>query len=253
LLPFGLGVVVWAYAHRGARPGPIAFVLGVWLALLVSSVLVQTRDVEARRTMSVSRALVQSTVHPSKLFAPITTKPDAEMVPAFAAALQVIPNEFRFGYGKWLLRDLITRPVPRQLWPHKPFPPREQVIDRLWPQEYVSRTANPEFSVLLALYMDAGAVGIAIGMALLGAGARVLYEWFMDNSTSLHAQVVFALSLGVFIDALRDSPVDSAIRFAFLAGPLFAIFRYARFASSADKRSGYRLWAPQLAGADNRA
>jgi hypothetical protein len=101
--------------------------------------------------------------------------------------------------------------------------------------------------------MDGGLIGIAFGMTFLGAGARVLYEWFMHNSTSLYAQVVFALSLGVFIDALRDSPVDSAIRFAFLVGPLFAIFRYARLARSPDRRSGYRLWAPQLAGADNRA
>jgi hypothetical protein len=99
--------------------------------------------------------------------------------------------------------------------------------------------------------MDAGVVGIAIGMTLLGACARAFYEWFIHNSSSLHAQVVYALSLGVFIDALRDSPVDSAIRFAFLVGPLFVIFRHARVADKSDNRSAYRL-LPQLAGADSR-
>src|SRR5437763_11272715 len=127
-----------------------------------------------------------------------------------------------------MLRDVLTRPVPRQLWSHKPLPPREQVIQHLWPREYSLRAANPEFSVLLSLYMDFGISGIALGMALIGVAAGSLYEWFLRNSGSLEAQVAFALSLGVFVDVLRDSVVDSAIRLAFLVGPLVIIYRFAQ-------------------------
>ena len=232
LLPLLLGGVVLMYARQKRRPGPLAFGAGLLIAVIGSSVLMQTRDSRNTGRVSFAETTVQTISHPARALDPLTKQGDAEMVPAFAAALQIIPNDIPFKYGRAMASDLLTRPVPRQLWPAKPITPREQIIQHLWPREYALHIANPEFSVLLTLYLDFGAAGIAVGLGVLGILARALYEWFRKNEDTLKAQTVFALSLGIFVDSLRDSPVDSFTRFAFIVAPLLFVFRWARFSTA---------------------
>ena len=196
LLPLALGFVAFRYIRRGRRPGTLALCIGAAIALVGSSVLLQTRDATDRARGSLLATAAQTVSHPARILDPVTKQGDAEMVPAFAAALQVIPAEVPFAHGRAMALDFLTRPVPRQLWPGKPVAPREQIIAHLWPHEYASHIANPEFSVLLSLYLDFGVAGIAFGLAILGILARALYAWFNNRANSLRGQLVFALFAG---------------------------------------------------------
>src|SRR5690606_31795035 len=105
---------------------------------------------------------------PSLMLDPFISGQDLAMAPALAASLQYIPEDISYMMGAATTGDLITRPLPRVAWPGKPMPPREQVIETMWPAEYRHRVANPEFSVLLVLFLDAGIFSVMAGMVMLG-------------------------------------------------------------------------------------
>ena len=111
--------------------------------------------------------------NPSAVLQPITSQDDAEQAELLAAAVSQNPVGDRYRFGRATFGDTITRAVPRLLWPDKPKPPREDVISRFWPAEYRSGAANPEFSVMLALWLGLRWPGVLIGLFVLGLGSRL--------------------------------------------------------------------------------
>jgi hypothetical protein len=144
--------------------------------------------------------------------------------------LIVVPSQVHFQYGKALLTDLFTRPVPRAVWPGKPRPPREEIIRDLFPTQYVSggRIVNPEFSALLIFYMDFGAIGCVLGMAVYGILARWLYAYFQRNRGTIYARLLLAIGVPLIIAAVRDSPVDTFSLYAVFLGPVVVAFHVSR-------------------------
>ena len=140
------------------------------------------------------------------------------MAAALAAALT---HDFGYRFGGATVGDLITRPIPRELWSGKPRPVHEQVVARVWPQFYPG--LNPAFSPLLSFYWDLGIAGVAIGMALFGFGARGVYDWFRARETTLAAQLLFSSSLWFVVIGIRNDPVDTAVFALFLVAPVIAI------------------------------
>lgn len=230
LFLFAAAVLVFFYVSRGRRPGVVALVVGIGLAVAFSSYLLSVRNAEARRSGEVGKS-VNVFTSPSRALAPITEGPDASMAPAFAAALGIVPEERPFMYGRAVVGDLAVRPIPRELWRGKPLPPREEIIAALWPIEYERETANPEFSVLLYFYLDFGIAAVFVGMAVLGILARLLYEYFRLHERNVVAQVLFAASLPFVVLGMRDSPVDTAFHAVLVLVPLSAIFLLARVKS----------------------
>jgi hypothetical protein len=157
--------------------------------------------------------------------------PDSEMAATFAAALTVIPESLGHSYGETIFGDLVIRPIPRPLWEGKPLPPRERLVATLWPSEQEGDAINPEFSVLLYLYWDFGLIGVAIGLALAGAGCKTLYHYLTDRKTDTAAQALYALALWFVVIGLRNSPVDTLNLAAFMVAPAWLVFRFARPAS----------------------
>jgi hypothetical protein len=150
------------------------------------------------------------------------------MAPVLAAALTVIPRELPHSYGATIFGDLVTRPIPRIVWPTKPEPPRERLIATLWPAESARGSINVEFSVLLYFYWDFGLIGVAVGLAALGVGARWLYEYFLARPESLSAQLTYSVAVWFIVIGLRNSPVDTFITGVFIGGPLIVIFKLAK-------------------------
>jgi hypothetical protein len=231
LLPFVGGAVVYWYVTRQRRPGFLLLALAATAALAGSAVLLGIRDASTREQRGLAPVVMDVLTDPAKIVAPLTTGGDNEMAPALAAVMGAMPERIPHTWGMATLGDLVIRPIPRALWPGKPLAPREQVIATLWPAEYSTKgmkLANPEFSILLYFDLDFGFPGIVLGMALFGLGARVAYEYFLRfGATSTLVRLLFALLVPFMVIALRDSPVDTADKAAFIVLPLWLTFRLA--------------------------
>jgi hypothetical protein len=219
LLPLLGGLLVLWYVLQGRRPSVRSVALLALAAVCLSYVLVVVRDPERRGDLSGEvRRVVE---RPHAILYPLTGGEDAEMVPALAGALTAIPDELGYRFGAATLGDLVSRPIPRELWADKPLPAREQVIRQVWPQFYPG--LNPTFTPILAFYRDLSVAGVVIGMALLGIAARVLYAWFRARSESFAAQLLFAATVWFTVIAIRNDPVDTVVFALFLVAPVIAI------------------------------
>jgi hypothetical protein len=223
LLPFLGGIFIFFYLRRSARPGLLIILVLACTVLFMSTFLSDLRG-RSTRGETASETFVNIVSHPSRVANHLTRGPDSEMAPVFAAALRVIPSELRHTYGTTIFGDLGTRPIPRAIWPSKPEPPRDRLIATLWPRESEKGSINPEFSVLLYFYWDFGPVGVVLGLAAFGIGARYLYSYFLSRKGQLSAQLLYAVGVWFIAIGVRDSPVDTFIRAVFMIGPLLAIF-----------------------------
>lgn len=226
LLPFLGGLFVLVYLRRSARPSAWTLVALAVVALLASTFLSDLRG-RGTRGETVAETVVRATT-PSRVADSVLTGPDSEMAPVLAAALAVIPEKLRHTYGRTIFGDLLVRPVPRPLWEDKPLIPRHRLVATVWPVEYANGTMNPEFSALLYFYWDIGVVGVLLGLAAYGIIARYLYAYFLRNSEHLYVQVLYSICLWFLVIGLRDSPVDTLVRAAFMVAPIWIIFRVAR-------------------------
>lgn len=219
------GVIVYLYVSRGKRPSTRFLCLLGAFALVASAVTLVTRNANERESRGVGAAITNIVTNPENVIAPVTEGDDASMAPLLATALLIIPEDIPHMHGAAFFGDLLFRPIPRQLWPNKPIPPRERITSTLWPR---SPFLNLEYSVLMIGYLDFGLLGVTTLMSILGIALRTLYVYFVRNALDLGAQLVFASTLPVVVSALRDGPVDTITRIVFVVVPLWLILRLAQ-------------------------
>lgn len=219
LLPLVGGVFVLAYLVRDRRPRARTLAIVAAAALLASFFIGYLRDpTDALTTRSAAKDLRH---RPQAVLDPILRGADAEMVLALSAALTVVPDRLPHRYGGATVGSLLTRPIPRELWPGKPLSPGEKVVSTIWPQYFPD--LNPAFSPLLVFYWDFGLAGVAFGMLVFGASARLLYDWFRRYQHAFGAQLVYSVALWFVVIACRDeTPAVVAIA-SFIFLPVVAI------------------------------
>jgi hypothetical protein len=219
LLPMLGGIFVLAYVIRERRPPTRVLAAIAVLSLFGSYFLLQTRDPTDQA--SARSAIEELSDQPQQVLDPVLHGADAEMVLALSAALTVVPEELHHRWGGATLGNLVTRPIPREVWSGKPRPPGETVVATVWPHLYPG--LDPAFSPLLVLYWDFGIPGVALGMALFGIAARTLYEWFLRHRRALAAQLTFAIGVWFVVIGVRNDPVDTIVLAAFVLGPAIVI------------------------------
>jgi hypothetical protein len=232
LLPFLGGIFVLCYVQRSARPSLVTVTAVAVLALFGSALLSDLRG-RTDRNEPVGETVVRA-ASPSRVADSVLKGPDTEMAATLAAALTVIPERLPHTYGTTIFRDLLVRPIPRPLWSGKPEVPRNELKAVLWPREYANGALNPEFSALLYFYWDFDLLGVVVGLVAYGVAARWLYEYFLRHPEHLSVQVFYALALWFVVIGLRDSPVDTLRRAAFIVVPLWVLFRLARSSARAQ-------------------
>jgi hypothetical protein len=223
LLPLFGGLLVFAYVGRGRRPGLPMLVVMLAGALVASYALLLYRYPESRS--GVLPALESIGRHPSRPFRPILRGRDAEMAPVLAGALQVVPKKLHYRYGGAVLGDLVSRPIPRQLWNGKPDPPDQKVTETTWPG--TTPYFDPSYTPVLFFYWDFGIYGVIAGMAVFGLAARAFFEWFLRFRDRLSAQLIFAVAVWFVVIGARDDPVDVISLAAFVVLPLIVVDRLA--------------------------
>jgi len=224
------GAIVFLYVNRQRRPGAVAIALGLIVALVGSYALLVFRYSETRD--SASAALEGLTTTPARVFSPLTKRPDSEMAPALAGALLAIPSELPHRYGAVTFGDLVTRPVPRQVWSGKPQPHILVVTEEVWPVARETGDFQPNFTPLLAFYWDFGLLGAFLGLALYGLVARGVYEWFLRQRENWVVQLVFALAVAGIVVAVRADPVFLAFHCFIMLAPVILLARVGRLSPS---------------------
>jgi hypothetical protein len=226
------------YLVREARP-PLKIVCPlIAVGIIVSATFAEYRYVEVRK-QSFATSMAQNFAHPVRALQYTALGEDSAEAAGFGSALYVVPSEIPFSHGGAVVGDLLTRWIPRTLWPSKPLPPRERVIQTLWTAQYEAHIANPEMSILLPFYMDWGMSGVIVGMTLTGVVLRLLYEYFLRFKAVLSAQILYALSIPMIIIGLRDGPVDTLVRASFAILPAAVVLVLA---------AGRQPYANQLRG-----
>ncbi|MFA4928241.1 MAG: hypothetical protein WC558_06975 [Patulibacter sp.] len=238
LFPLVAAPAIFWYGIHGKRPRTISVVALLLVAVVASNLILNTRNESARQEGGVAQAVRAISDDPLRVFSPLTEGQDAAIAPALAAALTIVPSDIPHTYGAATVGDLFSRAVPRALWPDKPQPPRERVVDALFGKAYAQGTANPEFSVLFAWYLDWGWIGMG-AMFILGMGVRLFGEYSFANRHNRLVVAMFAAAWPMFVASLRDTPVDSLVRAAFVVGPLILVallYLPARASSSSFRR-----------------
>lgn len=231
LFPLFIGLAIYFYLTKGTRPSLKTLSLAILLALFLSAFIGTVRTADVRQTVGIGPTFSAIVDDPTEIFAPLVEGEDAAEATGLAALLALPSGSIEPANGRAVVGDLLVRPIPRSLWSGKPQPPRQKVTRALFGRYADTFLANPEYSVLLYPYLDAGHVGVLLLMLLYGVAARALYEYTMRHRASLIARLLFALSVPALIAGMRDSPVDTLARVAFLVVPLLLIFGAARTAA----------------------
>lgn len=227
LFPLFGALVLFTFLVRERRPGPLAVAVAVLFAIFASAWTGQQRYAETRVESGLVTVATRIATHPGQMFEPLLRGPDNAMAPGLAAAMVVVPSQQSYSYGLPLLRDLVSRAVPRKLWAGKPRPPREALIARMNPTGYQQRTANPEFSALLLPYLSWGLFGAAF-LVLYGIAARTIFAWAHRHRTKLVAQLLYALMIPLLLTLFRDGLVDALFLWGLMLGPVLLVFRFGR-------------------------
>jgi hypothetical protein len=217
LLIFLGGGIVLTYLARGTRPRVLTLLAALVLALLGSYALLNFRYEETR---GYSGRLPS----PAALVAPVTRGADAEMAPALAGALLVVPDELSYRLGGATIGELFRRPIPREVWRTKPEPPGQQVVSRVWPEAKELGNFDPAFTPLLFFYWDFGVPGVLVGMAAYGLFARALFEYFRAHSSATLAQLLLAIGAMYVVVVVRTDPVFVFVHSVILLLPPIALF-----------------------------
>lgn len=250
------GIVTFAFYRVQRRPGVLMLSVGLVAALVVSGTLLTFRYPETRDSLgSVVRGLVTS---PTKALRPLYKGPDAEMAPALAGALIVVPEELPHRFGGATVGDLVIRPIPRQIWPDKPVPPGQEVTAEVWPVAVETGGFDPAFTPMLSFYWDFAVYGVFAGMAALGILARFLREQLEADQDAFGAQLLAAAGLWFLVVALRHDSTLVIVWGLIVFGPLLGIARLARIdgrreqtAASLDSVSGAVLMGDGYPGTVN--
>jgi hypothetical protein len=221
LLPLLGGIIVFAYVHRQRRPSVPTLVVLLVAAFVLSYAAVIVREPERRAHAGAEFARLVK--QPTEVFSLMLHRGDAEMAPVLAGALTVVPDRLGYRYGGATIGELFVRPIPRQLWPGKPKPAGEQIVESVWPE--LAGSFHPAFSPLMPLYWDFGVAGVFVGLALFGVLSRVLYEWFRRHADSFAAQLIFSAVIWYVVVGVRNEPVDTVVLASFVVLPLILIER----------------------------
>lgn len=222
-------MMVFVYLHRQRRPGLVAIALGLLVALTLSYAFLFFRYAETREDVpSAIKGLVST---PEHVVAPVLWGADAEMAPALAGALQVIPSELGYRFGRATFGDLVSRPVPRVLWEGKPLPHTHQVTAAVWPGPRELGGFDPAFTPLMSFFWDFGLLGVVVGLFTYGLIARFTFEYLLRAEDDGRVQIAYAAALWTVVVAARFDPVLLVMHTVVVFGPLLVIFWASRVKS----------------------
>lgn len=213
------GPVVFAFLHAGRRPGWLATLVALFLALTVGVGFLRDARNALDRTDSRVTVLRQSVTNPGLQVQHLFLGADTGMFDTLAVELSVVPDKLPYQHGA-LLTDPLVRAVPRLLWPAKPLESNDRLINTLWPEHYAVNRASSASSIVGNLYQDSGLLTVFLGMLAIGIFLRGLWVWLRCWEHVAGAQLLFASILPLAVVLARGNFVSFLSIGAFTALPV---------------------------------
>lgn len=194
--------ILFAYLYLDKRPGFLTCAIGAVLILTIGiGFLRDSRTVETREESRLEM-MWSSLTDPVSEFEELFLGPDTEMFDTLALELTEVPEDLEYQRGA-VFTDILTRAVPRPLWPDKPLESNDAMVDHLFPAHFEQSRAAPASSIVGSLYLDSGLVTVVGGMFAVGVGLRACWSWLMRWRELVAARLVYAALLPLIIILLR--------------------------------------------------
>jgi hypothetical protein len=216
----GGSLAVLLYLRRRSRPRVAMLAIGTlsFLLLIVNGLEVLRAPVQAGQTFDPT-VVAADDLTPDAAVRRFVTGGSTEMLPALALQIQTEGTVWSISPG-YLVASAVAHWVPGSLWSDKPVSSAELLYSRYFPEWYFYSKANSQFSILGDFYFDLGAMGVVLGMFLLGAGSRLMAGLLVGASTSHAAQLFYAPFVPLFVVLLRgDIPLSLGLAL-YIYGPL---------------------------------
>jgi hypothetical protein len=240
LIPVLVAAIAMYYLARDTRPSKRTVVVSLFVVFFV--LVVPLRDAR-NGGLSYWDAMTQSISDPGSAVERLLRTGDTEMIDTLALEVGQVGVDPRmpWQYGMATLSETILQPIPRQIWPDKPQPIRNLIIDANWGMtDGGCVSLCPTFSVVGTLYADVGIMSVFLGTLSLGVLFRAAYAYFMHWRHSRFAQAAYAGTLFLPFFVWWSSLSSVVIYAGFYLVPILLITRLAR-------SQGSWLGAPSLA------
>jgi hypothetical protein len=237
-----LSLIVAAYVMRDRRPRVLTIAAVVAAGILVINVLGAERYKEKRHDPIATA--VTAVTHPQDQLKRFITGPDPSLFSVLSLEYSVVPQDVPYDPGK-TAASIAAGPVPGRLWHGKPAPPAKNVTDYLfYEQSLVARATNLP-SLFGDAYADFGFVAVALEALLLGVGFRFVYAYFSIQRRNAGMQILFAASVPLVFDLLRNTLTDTTGRSVVLVVPLIiCVWVCSRPPGALLPRLRHGAWAP---------
>lgn len=153
------------------------------------------------------------------------------------AVMELVPQKVPYNYGYGFL-ELLTRPIPRAIWPNKRYPHLESVQGVLF-EGHLSDSINPNvrneellmgpsFGFVGHWYYVGGFVGLVLGALMTGTLLRMIREFYNVGERGEGTMITypFLVSIG-FLEA-SATPLYWVYNLPFVLLPFFVMFYFCR-------------------------
>lgn len=143
----------------------------------------------------------------------------------FEFAVHIVPA--KTGTYDYFLDNLqlLTEPIPRVLWPSKPYGPPIKLFYLYDHGPAIGMT----WAIAGAGWMEAGWIGIVLWTALFAWFYGALYRWFVRSDQSRYKTAVYMLALAITLQVYRDGSLVTIAKTSFFPMLPFLIWRGLRF------------------------
>ncbi len=115
----------------------------------------------------------------------------------FATAVETMPNSYEYT-NEWIFLQIFTHPVPRFLWPQKPYATGFPFV------QWEETGASLSVSVVGELYISQGILGIVLGGLVYGWLARNWDEFIPYLGERNASGLIYSLGLTIFLIGVRS-------------------------------------------------
>lgn len=193
LIIFWVATFILTYLRRNKRPAASTLLAGALALMMLAGWLGIARSVFKGETQ-------HATAAPSFLEVARNSLSDTEVFETFATVVDAVPDRIDY-VGAEPYIYVFVQPVPRAIWPDKPYP---TFLDKIsesigTTQAETAGAAVPHFG---EYYLAFGWPGLIFGMMVFGVLCRTLWEWYKADCANPWRQVIFAASNAFLVQAI---------------------------------------------------
>ena len=184
-----IGIPFMWYAYQHKRPGFTT--LAICMIALAFFFSVQ-RDARAEAGASKGNAFYQALSDPITTILNLFRSDDDEMFDVIAQEIAVIPDWVPYHHFA-VIEDVITRAMPRNLFPDKPVEAGEDFFATMEPARAKHSGAGTAPSIIGNFYLDSGAITAVFWMFVMGVCLSAIWEYYKINQASPILMIAFSV------------------------------------------------------------